>query len=365
MARIVAGVSGGVDSAVATARLLDAGHEVTAVHLVLQHATELVDAQRLLAAAEEARRVAERLGVPFETWDLADDFEAQVLDYFVGEYAAGRTPNPCARCNRTIKFGVFLRRAQVLGYDGLATGHYARIVRAAGDGVELHRAADLPKDQSYVLAVLGQDQLRRVVLPLGGSTKAEVRAEAAKRGLPVAAKAESMDLCFIPDGDTARWLQGRLGAVPGDIVDESGEVLGRHEGTYRYTVGQRKGLNLRRPAADGEPRFVLGLDAAKRQVVVGPREHLAVTRLVAGPVVWTSGVTPGEPFAASVQVRAHGEQYPATVTRLDDEQVQIDVRSPIIGVAPGQLAVLYEGTRVVASATINLAASQLFNTNTC
>lgn len=353
MARMVVGVSGGVDSAVATARLLDAGHDVTAVHLVLQHPSVLADAERLLATAEEARRVAERLGVPFQTWDLADDFETQVLDYFVDEYAAGRTPNPCARCNRTIKFGVFLRRALVLGFDGLATGHYARVVAGVDGGVELHRAVDASKDQSYVLSVLGQDQLRRVLLPLGRSTKAEVRAEAAVRGLPVAAKAESMDLCFIPDGDTAGWLQARLGGLPGDIVDESGDVLGQHQGTYRYTIGQRKGLNLRRPAVDGHPRFVVGVDAAQRRVVVGPRRHLMVTGLAAGPVVWSSGVAPDDAFKAGVQVRAHGEEHRATVTPLDDGKIQIDVDSPIVGVAPGQMAVLYDGTKVVASAPIN------------
>ena len=360
MTRLVAAVSGGVDSAVTTARLVDAGHDVTAVHLTLRDGAE--------GAASDARRVADAIGVPFEVWDLRDDFQRLVLDDFTGQYAAGATPNPCLTCNKTIKFGALLDRALARGFDGVATGHYARIVREpmgsdrliqTGDDrtvgtvpTVLARAVDAAKDQSYVLGVLSQWQLSHVWLPLGGSTKEEVRAEAARRGLPVAENPESMDLCFIPDGDTASWLRARLGPRPGTVVDEGGQVLGTHDGTYQFTVGQRKGLNLTRPAADGEPRYVSGIDAAAGHVVVGPRARLAVAGLVCGPAVWTAGVAPSGPVSARVQVRAHGSEHDAVVTPCDDGTVEVTLPSPIIGVAPGQTAVFYDGDRVLGSAVI-------------
>ena len=344
MSRLVAAVSGGVDSAVTAARLLSDGHDVTAVHLVLRDGAK--------AAAEDARRVADALSVPFELWDLRGEFEALVLSNFAGEYAAGRTPNPCLVCNRTIKFGAMLDRALAAGFDGLATGHYARLTRSDDGTTALLRATAADKDQSYVLSVLTQAQLRRVWLPLGGSTKDEVRAEAAARGLPVASKSESMDLCFIPDGDTAGWLRARLGERPGAIVDESGTVLGSHDGAYRFTIGQRKGMNLKVPAGDGEPRFVVGLDAEHGRVIVGPRTHLAVDRLVCGPATWTSGSTPAEPLEVSVQVRAHATPQPGTVTALPDGTAEVALHTPITGVAPGQTAVFYDDENVVGSARI-------------
>jgi len=347
MARIVAAVSGGVDSAVAAARLMDAGHSVTAVHLLLQP-----DGEPASGAPDDAARVANRLGIPYELWDLRDEFQRLVLDDFTAEYAAGRTPNPCLRCNRTIKFGELLSRALAAGFDGIATGHYARLVETAGGVVELHRALDASKDQSYVLSVLGQDKLRRVFLPLGESTKDEVRTEAESRGLPVAQKSDSMDLCFIPDGDRVGWLQQRLGVRPGVIADESGEVLGRHDGTYRYTIGQRKGLNLKHPSPDGTPRFVTGIDADHSRVVVGPHRHLAVESLRCGTATWTSGKAPDGPSRLSVQVRAHGDEHPAIVIMLDDGSVEIALPTPIMGVAPGQTAVFYDGSKVVGSAMI-------------
>ena len=347
MARIVAGVSGGVDSAVAAARLIDAGHDVTAVHLLLQP-----DAEPGSRTADDASRVAKRLGIAFEIWDMRDAFQRLVLDDFVAEYAAGRTPNPCLKCNRTIKFGELLARASDAGYDGVATGHYARLAPGADGVVELMRASDASKDQSYVLSVLGQDQLQRVFLPLGGSTKHEVRADAMARNLPVASKSESMDLCFIPDGDRVGWLHSRLGMRSGAIVDEAGAVLGHHDGTYRYTIGQRKGLNLKHPSPDGAPRFVVGLDPRQGLVIVGPHERLAVGMLRCGPAVWTSGEAPDRPLALAVQVRAHGEEYAATVAPASDGTVDIHLATPIMGVAPGQTAAFYDGPRVVGSATI-------------
>ena len=359
MARIVAALSGGVDSAVAAARLVEAGHDVTAVHLALLRdpATLRPGARGCcsLADANDARRVADTLGIPFYVWDFSEAFQQAVVDDFVAGYAAGRTPNPCLRCNQTIKFAGLLQRALALGFDGVATGHYARLVHRDDGVVELHRGADKGKDQSYVLGVMTQDGLRHAWFPLGESTKPEVRAEAAARGLRVADKPESMDLCFIPDGDTAGWLAARLGERPGAIVDEAGEVLGAHQGTYHYTIGQRKGLNLRRPAPDGQPRFVVGLDAGAEAVIVGPRQHLAVSALTGTPALWCEGAAPAEPFAATVQVRAHGAEHEALVTPADDGEaggITVALPSPIIGVAPGQTAVIYDGTRVVGSATI-------------
>ncbi|MCL2652404.1 MAG: tRNA 2-thiouridine(34) synthase MnmA [Propionibacteriaceae bacterium] len=343
--KLVAAVSGGVDSAVTAARLCAEGHDVTAVHLMLRDGAESV--------AEDARRVAECLGVPFELWDLRKEFDARVLSDFLAEYAIGRTPNPCLVCNRTIKFGAMLDRALASGFDGLATGHYARVTRGDDGTATLLRATAATKDQSYVLSVLTQAQLRRVWLPLGGSTKDEVRAEAATRGLPVASKSESMDLCFIPDGDTAGWLQARLRERPGDIVDESGEVLGNHDGTYRFTIGQRKGMNLKRPASDGEPRFVIALDAGNDRVTVGPRAHLAATRLACGPATWTSGAAPTGPVDALIQVRAHAAPHVGTVTPLADGTVDVRLRTPIVGVAPGQTAAFYDESTVLGSATID------------
>jgi len=346
---LVAAVSGGVDSAIATARLKSLGHRVTAVHLLLRP-----EADEQSSATITARGVAEALGAPFEVWDMRPTFQTCVLQYFQNEYAAGRTPNPCLRCNRTVKFGALLDQALERGFDGVATGHYARVIRLDGDDrVELRRAVDASKDQSYVLSVLTQEQLGRAWFPLGDSTKPQVRAEAASLGLPVAQGAESMDLCFIPDGDTGAWLRERLGPRPGEIVDETGALLGRHDGTYRYTVGQRKGLNIRVPAAGGEPRFVTRVDATSGRVVAGPREHLAVSAMRCGPAVWTSGTTPDKPLAVRVQVRAHGDEHDAVVTPLPGGEVEVALPQPIVGVAPGQTAAFYDGIRVVGSAVIN------------
>jgi tRNA-uridine 2-sulfurtransferase len=260
--RVVAAMSGGVDSAVAAARMLDAGHEVVGVHLALsQSAATLRESARgccTIEDAGDARRVADVLGIPFYVWDMAARFTRDVVDDFRAEYAAGRTPNPCLRCNEKIKFAALLDKALALGFDAVATGHYAQVVEVddghGGVRRELHRAVDAAKDQSYVLGVLDADQLARSFFPLGDTTKPHIREEAAERGFFIARKPDSHDICFIPDGDTRGWLTRELGEAPGDIVDTSGEVVGQHSGAFAYTVGQRRGLGLSRPAADGEPR---------------------------------------------------------------------------------------------------------------
>jgi tRNA-specific 2-thiouridylase len=360
--RVLAAMSGGVDSAVAAARAVDAGHDVVGVHLALSRrpATLRTGARGCCTVedAHDARRAADVLGIAFYVWDLAEQFQEAVVDDFVAEYAAGRTPNPCVRCNERIKFSALLDKAVALGFDAVCTGHYARVVTGADGARELHRAVDARKDQSYVLGVLTADQLARAFFPLGDTVKDEVRVEAAARGLAVADKPDSHDICFIADGDTQGWLADRLGAQPGEIRDQDGALLGAHDGAYGFTVGQRKGLRIGRPAADGRPRYVLDVQPVSRTVVVGPAEALDVDALVADGARWC-GAGPGDVVDAvdevqldvAVQVRAHGDTVPARATVAGDV-VRLRLAEPLRGVAPGQSAVLYDGTRVLGSATV-------------
>jgi tRNA-specific 2-thiouridylase len=361
--RVLAAMSGGVDSAVAAARAVDAGHDVTGVHLALsKNPQSFRSGARGCCSREDAhdaRRAADRLGIPFYVWDLSDRFAADVVDDFVAEYAAGRTPNPCLRCNEKIKFSAVLERGLALGFDAVCTGHYARLVRRdRPDGsvdVELHRAVDEAKDQSYVLGVLSAHQVAHSWFPLGTSTKTEVRAEAAARGLSVAAKPDSHDICFIPDGDTAGFLDARLGTRPGTIVDVDGTQVGEHDGTHHFTVGQRRGLRLGVPAADGKPRFVLDVTPVSGTVTVGPREALAVTGLSAVRPTW-AGASPAASWRGLVQVRAHGAPVAASVqlrSHPDGDELVVETDEPLSGVAPGQAVVCYDGTRVIGSATIS------------
>ena len=356
--KILAALSGGVDSAVAAARLVEAGHDVTAVHLALSRNPELYRSGSRgccsLADANDARRAADVLGIPFYVWDLSERFAEDVVADFVSEYAAGRTPNPCLRCNEKIKFAAVLERGVALGFDVVATGHYARIDR--GDGVSLHRAAEPDKDQSYVLGVLDGAQLARCEFPLGDvASKPELRLEASRRGLLVADKPDSHDICFIPTGDTAGFLNDRLGSRPGDIVDTAGDVVGAHAGHHQFTVGQRHGLHLSVPAADGRPRYVLGIDPVANTVAVGPKESLRVRTITGIRPSWTQGARSGS-WRGLVQVRAHGEAMPATLTATTD-RLEIELDRPGFGIAPGQAAVHYDGDRVVGSATIAATAA--------
>jgi tRNA-specific 2-thiouridylase len=351
--RVLAAMSGGVDSAVAAARAVDSGHDVTGVHLALSTAPQaLRSGSRGCCSREDAndaRRAADVLGIPFYIWDLAERFRADVIDDFVAEYAAGRTPNPCLRCNEKIKFAAVLDRAMALGFDAVVTGHHARL----RDG-RLYRSVDAAKDQSYVLAVLRPDQLAHAVFPLGDSTKAHVRAEAAARGLAVADKPDSHDICFIADGDTRAFLERRLGRQDGAIVDaETGDVLGSHQGSWAFTVGQRRGLDLRRPGPAGERRYVLAIRPADNTVVVGPRDRLAVDQVRAERPVWTFR-RPAAQFDCAVQLRAHGMVSPASVT-VEDDAVTARLHRPQHGVAAGQAVVMYDGDEVLGAATITAA----------
>jgi tRNA-specific 2-thiouridylase len=363
--RVLAAMSGGVDSAVAAARAVDAGHEVTGIHLALSRNPQSYRSGArgccTIEDSNDARRAADVLGIPFYVWDMSEEFHEDVVEDFLAEYAAGRTPNPCLRCNERIKFAAVLDRALALGFDAVATGHYAQLRTGADGLVEMHRAVDDGKDQSYVLGVLTQEQLAHSLFPLGGSRKADVRAEAERRGLLVAHKPDSHDICFIADGDTAGWLTEKLGDdAPnrgGDIVDHaSGEVLGSHAGTVGFTIGQRKGLRIGRPAPDGRPRFVLDIEPVSGTVTVGPREELRVDRITGVRARWC-GTVP-DVVEGTVQLRAHGAEHRATVRVLpgDPAAVEVELHEPAEGIAPGQAAVFYEGTRVVGSATIASAA---------
>ncbi len=351
--RVLAAMSGGVDSATAAARAVDAGHEVTGVHLALSaNPSSYRTGARgccTLEDARDARRAADVIGIPFYVWDMAERFHRDVVEDFVAEYAAGRTPNPCLRCNEKIKFAAVLDRALALGFDAVCTGHYAQIV----DGV-LHRAVDPGKDQSYVLAVLTSDQLAHAMFPLGDTPKAQVRAEAARRGLAVAGKPDSHDVCFIADGDTKGFLARHLGQAPGQIVDADGAVLGEHDGAYAFTVGQRKGLRVGTPTGDGKPRYVLDIEPVTRTVTVGPAEGLEVGEITADRPVWTGCVPPSaaQPRECLVQLRAHGDTHLCTAWE-DEGQLRIRLHRPARGVAKGQAAVLYDGTAVLGSATIS------------
>ncbi|HEX7537577.1 MAG TPA: tRNA 2-thiouridine(34) synthase MnmA [Dermatophilaceae bacterium] len=351
--RVVAAMSGGVDSAVAAARMVEAGHEVVGVHLALsQNAATLRESARgccTIEDAGDARRVADMIGIPFYVWDMAARFKNDVVDDFIAEYAAGRTPNPCLRCNEKIKFAALLDKALALGFDAVATGHYAQIVEGAS-GRELHRAVDMAKDQSYVLGVLNSEQLARSFFPLGDTAKPQIRAEAAARGFFVAAKPDSHDICFIPDGDTRKWLTDRLGEQPGDIVEPDGTKVGEHAGAYAFTVGQRRGLHLGQPAAGGDPRYVVEVQPRTNTVVVGTSELLGVDAITGDHARWC-GRPPDGVVSVGAQVRAHGEEIPATAWA-DGEQVEVRLQRRIRGVSPGQSVVLYDGTRVVGSATI-------------
>ncbi|QNG19285.1 tRNA 2-thiouridine(34) synthase MnmA [Rhodococcus triatomae] len=360
--RVLAAMSGGVDSAVAAARAVAAGHDVVGVHLALSTSPgTLRTGSRGCCSredADDARRAADVLGIPFYVWDFADRFKEDVIDDFVAAYAAGETPNPCLRCNEKIKFSALADRAIALGFDAVATGHYARLV----DGV-LRRAVDEDKDQSYVLAVLTREQLSRAMFPVGDTPKDRIRAEAAERGLAVADKPDSHDICFIPSGDTRAFLGAKIGIRPGAVVDaRSGEVLAEHEGVHGFTVGQRKGLGVPGPGPDGQPRYVTEIEPESGTVKVGSAADLDVWSIEARDAVWTSGSAPDGPIECIVQVRAHGGIAPA-VAEPNGSGIAITLRAPLTGVAKGQAAVLFrpdaDGDVVLGSGTIAGTSSRV------
>lgn len=356
--RVVACLSGGVDSSVAAARLVEQGYEVVGVFMrsgVSGHSVGEKQGCCSVEDALDARRVADLLGIPFYPLDMAEAFEP-LIQRFVDDYARGRTPNPCVLCNRWLKFGHVLRFADKLGARWVASGHYARVEERRGRATLL-RGRDRRKDQSYVLAVLDQHQLARVRFPLGEADKDEVRAEAAARGLVrVADKRDSQEICFVA-GDYRDLLRERLPAdalalTPGEIVDPSGEVLGRHPGVAGFTLGQRKGIGV----ALGEPAYVQRTDVGKRLVVVGPKEGTLRRRIEAEEVTWVGReLTPGEELVGRAQIRAHGATTPARVRALTPETVEVTLEAPVSAVASGQVLVVYgeDDDEVLLSAWIS------------
>jgi len=347
--RVVVALSGGVDSSVAAAMLAGEGRDVVGITLALAG-----EASRCcsLADAEDARRVAERLGVRFYVANYRERFRREVIEAFADDYLAGRTPIPCVACNQRFKFHHLMERAVALGAERVATGHYARIARdPSGAGLRLLRGRDAAKDQSYYLFDLTQEQLARIEFPLGELTKAEVRERARALGLRTAEKPESQEICFVPDGDYARVVEAlRPDALPGEgeIVDESGHVLGRHRGIHHFTVGQRRGLGV----ATGRRLYVKRIEAERNRVVVAGEEALGSSGVRLERVSWVAGAPPAEPVRARVQVRYRHEGAEAKVEPGADGGARVAFDAPVRSVAPGQAAVFYDGDAVLGGGWI-------------
>jgi len=347
VARIVVAMSGGVDSSVTAGLLLEAGHEVIGVHMKLHDATPTAGTRSCCGLDEslDARAVADRLGVPFYVMNLQREFKAAVMDDLVATYRAGATPSPCIRCNGVLKFHVLLQRALALGASHLATGHYAQVT----DGPSLRMAVDRQKDQSYFLFPIRPDALAQTLFPLGGLTKPQVREHAERMGLRTAKKPESQEICFIPDDDYARFVRERSPDLDasGEIVDLRGRVLGHHDGYYRYTIGQRRGLGLALPA----PAYVVRIEADTKRVVIGTEADLNHVGLVAARCSWLDRPAPDQVVLA--RLRHRGELIPCTVSAGDAPTVRF--LTPTRAVAPGQAAVFYDDDRVLGGGWITRA----------
>jgi tRNA-specific 2-thiouridylase len=348
--RVAVAMSGGVDSSVAAALLQAQGHDVVGITLQQWPRGDSKETSRnggccSLNAVEDARRVASLLDIPYYCWNLEKEFGQRVIEPFHRDYLEGRTPNPCVRCNAFVRFDLMLTRVLDLGFHRLATGHYARIVKGT-DGEELHTAVDPAKDQSYMLYHLDRERLARISFPLGGMTKREVREHAREFGLPVADKAESQEICFVPRGETARYLAARLPVRAGTVVDSSGRELGEHRGTALYTVGQRSGFGDLREAG---PWYVLKIDAPANRLVVGRREQLAAREVELRDMTFVDGSVV-EPVDCDARLRYHAPAIPAVY-----QDGTLSLREPFLGAAPGQAAVLYSASRVLGGGIIAAA----------
>jgi len=349
--KVVVAMSGGVDSSVAAALLKEQGYDV--IGLTMHHWDMCThdgsgSNGHTNTAVIEAEKVAQHLKIPFYSVNFESDFRKQVIRRFCDDYTAGRTPNPCIVCNKKVKFGLLLEKALELGGDFLATGHYVRLSEEKGQRL-VQKGCDLQKDQSYFLFMLNQQQLQHCIFPLGEMDKPQVREHAARFGLEIAQKGESQDICFIPDGDYVRFLEQEqgIGDLGGDIVHVSGKTLASHRGIYRYTIGQRKGLGI----GWTEPLYVVGIDAEKKQVIVGEKEHLSRAEMVVGQCHWTIE-KPRDKFSTTCRIRYRHTEVPVSVEPLQGDQVKVVFDAPQDGVTPGQAAVFYHDDLVIGGGWI-------------
>lgn len=361
--KVIAAMSGGVDSSVAAALLKEQGYDVIGITMQIWPSGKCCS----LEAVSDAKKVADMLGIPHYTLNFRDAFKKEVIDNFIEEYKNGRTPNPCIRCNQFIKFDRLLKKAEELGAGYIATGHYARILppspfspspllrgKGIGDrGLKLLKGKDPKKDQAYVLYTLDQNALAHTLFPLGEMTKEEVREKAGELGLPVAEKKESQEICFVEDDDYVRFLKEHCpeAVKPGDILDQQGKVVGQHEGIAFYTIGQRKRVGAHR----GEPKYVIKIDREKNTVIIGDKEDTLAKELIADEVVFISGIQPSGPIAVTAKIRYNSPEAEAVVRMgkaQEQAQAQVMFKYPQKAVTPGQAVVFYDGEEVIGGGVI-------------
>lgn len=352
MTRVVVAMSGGVDSSVAAALLKEQGYDVVGMMLRLWSEPGKEDSNRCCTpdSMAQARRVAAKLDIPFYVIDAKDVFRETVVQYFLEGYSRGETPNPCLICNRQIRWTFLLEHALALGADYMATGHYVRIQRAESGRMNLLRAVDRSKDQSYVLHVLNQEKLRWALFPIGDYPKTEIRAIAEKHGLPTASRKDSQDLCFLAGEDYRHFLQRNAAEIlkPGEILTREGISVGMHTGLANYTIGQRKGLGIASPV----PLYVLGKDSSTNSLIVGTQEELGSRELIARDVNWLSGETRREPFHAEVKIRYTAKEAEALVTPIDGNRAQVQFQAPQRDITSGQAAVFFQGDLLIGGGII-------------
>ena len=352
MTKVVIAMSGGVDSSVAAALLKEQGYDVIGMMLRLWSEPGKEESNRCCTpdAMAQARRVAAQLDIPFYVIDAKDVFRETVVEYFLEGYARGETPNPCLICNRKIRWTFLLDHALALGADFMATGHYARVKKDERGKIDLLRAVDRNKDQSYVLHVLDQEKLRHALFPVGEYTKPEIRAIAEKHGLPTASRKDSQDLCFLAGEDYRNFLQRNAAEMlkPGEIITRDGETIGSHDGLANYTIGQRKGLGVASPV----PLYVITKDAVRNTLVVGTQEQLGSKELIARDVNWLSGEIPQEPFRAEVKIRYTAKEAEALIMPMEGNQAQVTFDAPQRDITAGQAAVFYQGDTVIGGGII-------------